>query len=225
MILDFFKDINRMLSPLNILTNMSTTNLCFERSNLSLSAHLSLNFSLKEFASGIESVNELILDEINEITCVANDEINENYNGDKVQNSVANHSECSCWSSERMKQFIDYMRTTFESPLINEIERLNERNNQLSYDLKKNLTFIENQFVRPIESEKFTDLKNKYSERFDEICTLQKKLAKQTLVIEEYVKNEEENFELINKKSEGNYENRKLNFYKSVQFHFWIALN
>jgi len=69
---------------------MSTTNLCFERSNLSLSAHLSLNFSRKEFASGIESVNELILDEINEITSVANDEINENYNGDKVQNSVAN---------------------------------------------------------------------------------------------------------------------------------------
>jgi hypothetical protein len=106
-----------------------------------------------------------------------------------------------------MKEFIKYMRNKVESPLVEEIERLSEKSKQLNHDLQKNLTLIENNYsVNPSQEEsgKLKDLKRKYSERLLEIQTLNKKIANQSLDIEEFIRNEETNFELLSKQTKGN---------------------
>ena len=203
-----------MMSPLNV-ANLSVSNVCLERSiSGNLTGNLSLNFTLGEFASGMESVNNLYEEELGKIDgeinkldliSTANDLAEPIA---KIEEKKIGDEDCPCWTSKRMKEFIKYMRSKVESPLVEEIERLSEKNKQLNHDLQKNLNFIDNNCSKsvqsPEESEKLKDLKKKYSERLLEIHTLNKKIANQSLNIEEYIKNEETNYELISKQSKGN---------------------
>jgi len=201
-----------MISPLTV-ANLSVSNVCLERSISSLTGNLSLNFTLSEFASGMESVNNLYEEELGEIDGEIN-KLDLMRSANDVVDSIAKIEEkktgdenCACWTSKRMKEFIKYMRNKVESPLVEEIERLSEKSKQLNHDLHKNLTLIENNYsVNPSQEEsgKLKDLKRKYSERLLEIQTLNKKIANQSLDIEEFIRNEETNFELLSKQTKGN---------------------
>lgn len=196
-------DITRLISPLTV-TNLSLANMCFESSNLSITANLSLNFTLKEFTSGMEIVNNLFEEEIDGIDKLIGSSKNNELAGNEEEKTL--NTDCECWSSERMKNFVKYMRNKLESPLVEEIERLSEQNKQLNYDLKRNITYIDNHYQvnsHSQETEEHKIMKTKYTDRLAEIQFLNKKIAKQSLLIEDYINKEEENFECMRKKFKG----------------------
>ena len=170
---------------------------------ISLSANVSLNFSIKEITGGFENLNNLMEEELEQFSNKDNTLMVEN-DQENSENANENSRECECWTSERMKQFIDFLKSKFEGPLLKELDLITDKNRQLRHDLNKCRDLIEN-FQPDSENRSNIDaIKSALSDKLKEIEVMNIKLAKQSELIEEFVNNEEDLFEKNSQRLKGN---------------------